>query len=53
MPTLGGEKLSFTKNDDGLIAVSAPDSAQTTLGGETIASGAGLAIPISGILKTL
>jgi len=44
MPTLSGEELTFSKNDDGTIAVSAADGSQATLDGEAIAGQSSVAI---------
>lgn len=53
MPSLSGEELTFSKNDDGSIAVSAPDGSQATLDGEAVTGENSIAIPISGVLKKL
>lgn len=52
MPTVGGDKLTFTKAN-GAITVTAPDGSQASVDGEPIAGGSSLAIPVNGILRKI
>lgn len=50
MTTLGGDDLTFTRQDD-TIVVTAADGAQATLENDPVAGGSSIALPINAVLK--
>lgn len=50
LPSMAGDKLTFTKSGD-TITVTAPDGSTATIDGAAMAGGESVAIPVSGLLR--